>query len=76
MATLLVRNIITRRQLSWYDISKEAGIVWTLYNMWNNIKKEPNANPKIGWAIIEIEWQKFTYWEISLWVYNHFTIIN
>lgn len=76
LATLLVRNIITRRQLSWYDISKEAGIIWTLYNMWNNIKKQPNANPKIWWAIITIWDRKFVYWEISLWLYNHFTIIN
>lgn len=72
LATLLVKNIITRWQLSWYDISKDAWVIWTLYNMWNHPKKQPHANPKIWWAIIEINWQKFVYWEISLGLYNFF----
>lgn len=70
-ATYLVKNIIHRRSLSWFDISKDAGIVGTLYNMWNPIKKQPHWNPKIWWAIITIDWQSFTYWEISLWIFNY-----
>jgi hypothetical protein len=71
LATFLVKNIITRRQLSWYDISNNAGIVWTLYNMWNPSDKIPHDNPQIWWAIIDINGQKFTYGELSLWVYNY-----
>lgn len=70
-ATYLVKNIIYRRQLSWYDISKNAWIVWTLYNLGNRNDKEPNANPKIWWSIITIDWKQFLYWEISLGIYNY-----
>jgi len=72
-ATYLVKNIIHRRWLSWYDISKDAWVVGTLYNIWNYIKKVPHADPKIGWAIITIGSQKFTYGEISLWIFNYLT---
>jgi len=71
LATFLVKNIITRRQLSWYDISNNAWIIGTLYNMWNPDSKEPHWDPQIWWAIIDINGQKFTYWELSLWVYNY-----
>lgn len=70
-ATYLVKNIVHRRFQAGHDISMNAWIVWTLYNLWNNIKKEPHANPKVWWSIIEIAWKKFCYWEISLWVYNY-----
>lgn len=70
VAVYLIQNIIHRRWIEWYDISMNAGIVWTLYNMGNREDKIPHENPKIWWAIIDIHWQKFTYWEISLWIYN------
>jgi len=70
-ATYLVKNILTRRQLSWYDISKEAWIVWTLYNLGNRIDKQPNVNPKIWGSVITIDWKQFLYWEISLGIYNY-----
>lgn len=73
IATYLVKNIITRWQLSGYDISNEAGIVWTLYNMGNAPKKIPHTNPEIWWAIINIDWHKYVYWQISLWIYNYLT---
>jgi len=72
-ATYLVKNIIHRWWLSWVDISQEAWIIWTLYNMWNDVKKIPHKDPKIWWAIITIEWHQFTYWEISLWIFNYLT---
>lgn len=72
LATLLVKNIIHRWELSWFDISQNAWIVGTLYNMGNPPKKEPHADPKIWWSVIEIEGQEFTYGEISLAMYNYF----
>lgn len=71
LATYLVKNIIHRRELSWYDISMDAWIVWTLYNMWNREDKQPHDNPQIWWSIIDINGYKFTYGELSLWVYNY-----
>jgi len=70
-STLLVKNILTRWELEWYDISNKPWVIWTLYNIGNDKKKIPNADPKIWWSIIDINWQKFTYWEISLGIYNH-----
>lgn len=70
-ATFLVKNIVTRWQLSWYDISDKPWIVCTLYNFGNDIKKKPNANPKIWWAIIPINGKDYTYWAIWMWVYYH-----
>jgi hypothetical protein len=75
VATYLVKNIITRRQLSWYNISDQPWIVWTLYNMGNDKKKQPNPTPKIWWAIIDIDWMKFTYGEISLGIFNYLNIM-
>jgi len=72
-ATYLVQNIIYRWWIEWYDISMNAWVVGTLYNMGNREDKIPHEDPKIWWAIITIEWQQFTYWEISLWVYNYLT---
>jgi hypothetical protein len=73
VATYLVKNIITRWQLSGYDISNEAWIVGTLYNMWNAPKKNPHKDPEIGWAIININWHKYAYGEISLGIFNYLT---
>lgn len=71
LAVYLVKNIITRWQLSWYDISDDVWVIATLYNMWNPAKKEPHDNPQIWWSIIDINWYKFVYGELSLWVYNY-----
>ncbi len=76
LAVYLVKNIIHRWELSGYDISMDAWVVWTLYNMWNRDDKVPHDNPQIWWSIIDINWQKFTYWELSLWVYNYLTSLR
>lgn len=73
LAVYLVKNIITRWQLSWYDISDDVWVIGTLYNMWNPVKKEPHDNPQIWWSIIDINGYKFAYGELSLWVYNYLT---
>jgi len=71
LAAYLVKNIIYRRELSWYDISNDVWVIGTLYNMWNPKEKAPHENPQIGWSIIDINGYKFAYWELSLWVYNY-----
>lgn len=73
-ATYLVKNILTRREKDWYDISKNPWVVWTLYNMWNDKNKKPNWDPKIWWSIININWNKYTYWWISMWLYRYLKI--
>jgi len=73
-ATYLVKNIITRRQLSWYDISNQPWVVCTLYNMGNDIRKQPNPNPKIGGSIIHIWNRDYYYWEISAIIYWYIKI--
>lgn len=70
-ATFLVKNIVTRRQLSWYYIWDKPGVVCTLYNMWNDEDKIPHKDPKVWWAIIPINWKNYTYWAIGMWVYYH-----
>lgn len=68
-AVYLVKNILTRWQLSWYDISDKPGVVWTIYNIGNRKDKIPNANPKIWWAVINIWWRDFVYGWLAEWVY-------
>ena len=70
-ATFLVKNIITRWKLSWYDISNKPGVVCTLYNMWNDEDKVPHKDPKVWWAIIPINWNNYTYWAIWMGIYYH-----
>lgn len=74
IATYLVYNIIKRWKDAWYDISNNPWVVGTLYNMWNNKNKIPNPKPKIGWSIIDISWYKYSYGEISLWLYRMLNI--
>lgn len=69
LPTNLVKNILVRWANHWYDISGKPGVVWTLYNMGNNEKKKPNANPKLGWAVIRVGARRFTYGELSAAVY-------
>lgn len=73
LAVYLVKNIIHRWELAWYDISSNPGVIWTLYNMWNPDKKEPHADPQIWWSVVDINGTKFLYWELSLWIYNYLT---
>lgn len=70
-ATYLIKNIIVRRQLSWYYIGDKPWVVCTLYNMWNHKDKIPHENPKVWWAIIPIWWKNYTYWAIWMWVYYY-----
>ena len=69
-ATFLVNNIATRRRLSGYDISKNPGVLCTLYNLGNPTKKQPHENPQVGWAVIPIGKWKYTYGEIAVWIYQ------
>ena len=72
--TYLVKNIITRRSLSWYDISHNPGIVGTLYNMGNPIDKPPHADPEIWGAVITIGKHKYVYWWIAMGLYRYLKI--
>ena len=74
--TLLVKNILERRSLSWYDISSNPWVVGTLYNMGNHKDKLPNPHPQIGWSIIQIGKHRYTYGGISLWIYRYLKIYD
>ena len=73
-ATFLVKNIITRRQLSWYDISNNPWVVCTIYNIGNTKGKQPNNNPQVWWSIININWKEFVYGWIAMWIYWYLKI--
>ena len=72
--TYLVKNILTRWQLSGYDISHNPGVVGTLYNMGNSEDKIPHKNPQIWWSVIPIGNHKYVYWWISMWIYWYLKI--
>lgn len=72
--TYLVKNIITRRSLSWYDLSHNPGVVGTLYNMGNPIDKPPHDNPAIGGAVITLAGHKYVYWWIAMGLYRYLKI--
>jgi len=65
----LVKNIITRWSLAWYDISNNPWVIITLYNFWNIADKKPNATPKVWWATISIADYKYNFWWLWEWFY-------
>jgi hypothetical protein len=70
-----VFNIIEKRKRAGYDISKNPGVVCTLYNIGNE-EKEPNANPKIWGSVIRIGDRNYVYWGISRGVYRYLKIFQ
>lgn len=70
----LIYNILQRRKVAWYDISNEPWILMTLYNFGNPVKKIPNPNPKIGWAIIRINDTDYTFGSLWAIVYYYLEI--
>ena len=70
----LVKNIITRWQLSGYDISHNPGVVGTLYNMGNITVKAPHDTPQIGGSVIPIGQHKYVYGGISMGLYRYLKI--
>ncbi len=72
--TYLVKNILTRWQLSWYDIAHNPGVVGTLYNMGNAADKVPHKNAQIWWSVIPIGHHKYVYWWISMGIYWYLKI--
>lgn len=69
IAVYTIKNILYRWSNEWYDISKQPWIVWTLYNLWD--KGQPHWEPKVWWAIIKVNWSKYVYGEVSIWLYNY-----
>lgn len=65
----LIKNIITRWSKAGFDISWNPGVIITLYNFWNVAKKEPNKNPKVGWADISVKWQTYNFWGLGEWFF-------
>ncbi len=62
-AWLTLKEILRSWNMQWYDISNRPWIILTLYNIWN---KQANANPKIWWANIKINWIDYSFG--SLWM--------
>jgi len=69
IAVYTIKNILYRWGNEWYDISKQPWIVWTLYNLWD--KWQPHWEPKVWWAVITVNWNKYVYGEVSIWLYNY-----
>jgi len=63
-AWALVYNIQNRWKTEWFDLENQPWITITLYNMWNEENKKPNADPKLWWSLINIEWKQLYFWEI------------
>ncbi len=67
----LIKSIIDRREKAGFDISRDYGVILTLYNFWNSKKKTPHANPQMGWAIITINEKEYTFWALGMIFYYY-----
>jgi len=67
----LIKSIIERRGKEGFDISKDYGVILTLYNFWNSKKKIPHANPQMGWAIININGKEYTFGALGMVFYYY-----
>jgi hypothetical protein len=72
--TYLVKNILTRREKEWFDISHNPWVVGTIYNIGNKKNKAPHENPQIWWATINIGNENHSYWAISMIIYRYLKI--
>ena len=67
----LIKSIIDRRQQAGIDISRDYGVIFTLYNFGNSDKKIPHENPKIWGAIITINEKKYSFGALGMIFYYY-----
>lgn len=53
------------------DISKLPWIIATLYNVWDKV---PTKSPKIWGSTLSIQWEKYTFWKLWMFLYYYLEI--
>lgn len=69
---IFLKEIIHQWELSNIDISNDAGILGTIFNLGFS-KSIPNYNPQIGGSVIYIDGEDYSYGELSKYYYNFVT---
>ena len=67
-AALYLKEIMTAWKNAGYDISDRPEIVATVYNLGFE-KSNPNANPQVGGAEIDLNGQKYSFGSIAFYFY-------
>lgn len=67
-AALYLKQIMTAWKGAGYDISDRPEIVATVYNL-GFAKSNPNANPQVGGAEIDLNGQKYSFGSIAFYFY-------
>ena len=67
-AALYLKEIMTAWKNAGYNISDRPEIVSTVYNL-GFIKSNPNANPQVGGAEIQLNGQKYSFGSIAFYFY-------
>lgn len=67
-AALYLKQIMTAWKGAGYDISDRPEIVATVYNL-GFTKSNPNANPQVGGAEIDLNGQKYSFGSIAFYFY-------
>jgi hypothetical protein len=67
-AALYLKQIMTAWKNAGYDISDRPEIVATVYNLGFS-KSNPNANPQVGGAEIDLNGQKYSFGSIAFYFY-------
>ena len=67
-AALYLKQIMTSWKNAGYDISDRPEIVATVYNL-GFTKSNPNANPQVGGAEIDLSGQKYSFGSIAFYFY-------
>lgn len=67
----LVKSILDKREKGWYNISSNIWVIITLYNYWNPDNKTPHSNPKIWWAVINLDWKEYSFWALGTIFYYY-----
>jgi len=70
-AGALISIIENRWKKWWMDLNNNPGVIITLYNMWNPIKKIPHKTPDVWGSILNINWKKLYFWEMWHLIYHY-----
>jgi hypothetical protein len=62
---------ISGRQQAWYNLKNQPWLIATMYNIWYS---EPHSNADIWWSFMNIEWEKYSFWWLSMLIYYYLEI--
>lgn len=62
---------ISGRQQAWYNLNNQPWLIATMYNIWYSA---PHSNADIWWSFMNIEWEKYSFWWLSMLIYYYLEI--